>query len=260
MTFGGGNQIHNFAMKTRKTENTTADRNLAGDVQNELRALADPGQARHQMRFFKTGPGEYGEGDRFLGIRVPKQRIIARKYRMLPLDEAAVLVRSEYHEERLTGLLILTYRYPKAVVGEKKAIFEFYIAHIPWINNWDLVDVTAPNIVGAWLEDRPRDLLYGWAGSENLWERRIAILSTLHFIRKNDFWDTVRLAEILLTDTHDLIHKAVGWMLREAGKRNLDVLISFLEEHSHRMPRTMLRYAIERLPEPQRQAYLSRGK
>jgi len=232
----------------------------AADVQNELRALADPSQATHLARFFKTGPGEYGEGDRFLGIRVPEQRKIAKKHRDLPLDDVAVLVRSEYHEERLTGLLILTYRYPKSTPEQKEALFNFYVAHIPWINNWDLVDVTAPNIVGAWLTGRPRRQLYEWAGSENLWERRIAILSTLHFIRQDDFEDTMQLAEILLNDTHDLIHKAVGWMLREAGKRNQDVLISFLEEHSHRMPRTMLRYAIERLLEPQRQGYLSRGK
>lgn len=171
-----------------------------------------------------------------------------------------MLVRSEFHEERLTGLLILTYRYPKSTPEQKEALFNFYVAHVPWINNWDLVDVTAPNIVGAWLQDRPRDLLYEWARSQNLWERRLAILSTLHFIRQDDFEDTMQLARMLLSDSHDLIHKAVGWMLREAGKRSPDVLISFLDQHSHRMPRTMLRYAIERLPEPQRKDYMNRGK
>ncbi len=246
----------------KKNTGTTGSRPdlQAVDVQNELRALADPEQARHLMRFFKTGPGEYGEGDKFLGIRVPVQRSIAKKFRNLPLDEDAVLIRSEFHEERLTGLLILTYRYPKASQEEKQAIFDLYISHIPWINNWDLVDVTAPQIIGSWLENRPRDLLYKWAGSENLWERRIAILSTFHFIRRDDFEDTLNLARNLLQDTHDLIHKAVGWMLREAGKRDLATLVSFLDEHSRQMPRTMLRYAIERLPEPKRQAYLSRGK
>ena len=196
----------------------------------------------------------------FLGIRVPEQRKIAKKHRDLPLEEVAVLVRSEFHEERLTGLLILTYRYPKSTPEQKEALFSFYVAHVPWINNWDLVDVTAPNIVGAWLQDRSRDLLYQWAESENLWERRLAILSTLHFIRQDDFEDTMKLAQMLLSDTHDLIHKAVGWMLREAGKRSQNVLESFLDEYCERMPRTMLRYAIERLQEPQRQAYLSRGK
>lgn len=163
-----------------------------------------------------------------------------------------MLVRSEFHEERLTGLLILTYRYPKSTPEQKEALFNFYVAHVPWINNWDLVDVTAPNIVGAWLQDRPRDLLYEWARSQNLWERRLAILSTLHFIRQDDFEDTMQLARMLLSDAHDLIHKAVGWMLRETGKRSPAVLKSFLDQHIHRMPRTMLRYAIERLPEPQR--------
>ncbi len=232
----------------------------AADVQTELRALADPEQARHLIRFFKTGPGEYGEGDRFLGIRVPAQRTIARKYWNLSLDEVAVLVRSEFHEERLSGLLILTYRYPKASTEEKQAIYEFYISHIPWINNWDLVDVTAPNIIGSWLEQRSRNILYELAESENIWNRRIAILSTLHFIRKDDFEDTVKLAQILLHDTHHLIHKAVGWMLREAGKRDEATLESFLEKHSLQMPRTMLRYAIERLPDAKRRQYLDRGK
>jgi 3-methyladenine DNA glycosylase AlkD len=247
-------------MKKRSDQSGSITASVATDVQNELRALADPGQVRHLSRFFKTGPGEYGEGDRFLGIRVPAQRTIARKYRNLPLDEVAELVRSEFHEERLTGLLILTYRFPKATTEEKQAIYEFYIAHIPWINNWDLVDVTAPNIVGTWLEKRQRDILYVWAGSANIWERRLAILSTLHFIRQDDFSDTVRLANLLMHDTHDLIHKAVGWMLRETGKRNLETLLLFLEEHSPHMPRTMLRYAIERLPEEQRREYLNRGR
>jgi len=232
----------------------------AADVQNELRALADSGQASHLTRFFKTGPGEYGEGDRFLGIRVPEQRKIAKKHRDLPLEEVAVLVRSEFHEERLTGLLILTYRYPKSTPTQKETLFNFYVAHVPWINNWDLVDVTAPNIVGAWLQDRPRDQLYEWARSQNIWERRLAILSTLHFIRKNDFEDTMQLARMLLSDAHDLIHKAVGWMLRETGKRSQDILELFLDEYCERMPRTMLRYAVERLPEPQRKGYMNRGK
>ena len=228
----------------------------AAEVQNELRMHADQDQARHAMRFFKTGPGEYGEGDRFLGIRVPQQRKIARKYHLLPLDEVRILVRSPYHEERLTGLLILTYRFPKAAEHEQMTIFKFYVSHTPFINNWDLVDVTAPKIVGPWLENRSRKLLYELAGSESVWERRIAILSTMHFIRNDDLKDTIRLAEILLKDTHDLIHKAVGWMLREAGKKDLQKLEAFLERHAGNMPRTMLRYAIEKLPESRRSYYM----
>lgn len=234
--------------------------NGAARVQRELRTLADPEKARHLRRFFKTGEGEYGEGDNFLGINVPAQRTIAKKYRNVPLSEVSVLVRAAYHEERLIGLLILTYRYPRASEKEKEEIFNFYMAHTSWINNWDLVDVTAPKIVGPWLENRHKGILYEMAGSENLWHRRIAILSTLHFIRCHDFEDTVKLAHLLINDTHDLIHKAVGWMLREAGKRNPALLVSFLDKHHHQMPRTMLRYAIERLPEEQRKSYLTQKK
>ena len=228
----------------------------AQEVQRELRVLANPARALHSMRFFKTGPGEYGEGDRFLGVPVPAQRTIAKKHCNLPLDEVQMLVRSEYHEERLTGLLILTCRYPKASADDQKAICHFYMTHIPWINNWDLVDVTAPQIIGPWLEHRPRDILYEMARSESLWKRRIAILSTLHFIRKGDLDDTMKLADMLLHDRHDIIHKAVGWMLREAGKRNQQKLVDFLDVRYSDMPRTMLRYAIERLEEPLRISYL----
>ena len=228
----------------------------AGMVQAELKEQADESRARHAMRFFKTGPGEYGEGDKFLGVRVPEQRKIAKKYRHLPLDEVRNLIRSPYHEERLTGLLILTYRFPKSDEHERMAIFKFYISHTPFVNNWDLVDVTAPKIVGHWLEKRSRKLLYELAGSESVWERRIAMLSTMHFIRNDDLKDTLQLAETLLKDTHDLIHKAVGWMLREAGKKDLQKLEAFLDRHAGNMPRTMLRYAIERLPESRRRYYM----
>lgn len=234
----------------------TSSRN-AGTVQQDLRSIADPRIAEHSGRFFKSGPGEYGEGDKFLGIRVPDQRRVAKKYRSLSLDEIRKLLHSEYHEERLTALLILTYKYPNASDSEKQEIYDFYMSQTEYINNWDLVDTSAPKIVGAWLEKRPRKILYSMAESDNLWERRITIIATHHFIRKDDFGDTLEIADLLLTDDHDLIHKAVGWMLREVGNRNRDVLVEFLNPRYQRMPRTMLRYAIEKFPEELRQSYLN---
>ena len=226
------------------------------NVENELLALADDDIAAHSAKFFKTGPGQYGEGDKFLGIRVPVLRKIAKSHRHLDISTAEALLHSEFHEIRLTALLILVERYRGGNDRLRQQIYELYLGNTEYINNWDLVDVSAPAIVGHFLEDRDRNVLYDLAVSDNLWERRIAILATFHFIRTDSFADTIRLAEILLNDQHDLLHKAVGWMLREVGKRDPDLLIDFLDRHYPKMARTMLRYAIERFPEELRQAYL----
>lgn len=221
----------------------------------------DPGRAINLARFFKTKKGEYGERDKFLGIKVPIIRQAVRTYwRDLSLVDVDQLLASLYHEHRLTGLLILVKQYEKGTDEVKKSIYDFYLAHLDRINNWDLVDLTAPNIVGDYLLTHPRAILHKYAGSSNLWYRRIAVLSTFTFIRELDFTDSLKLAELLLHDPHDLIHKAVGWMLREIGKRDLPTLISFLDAHASVMPRTMLRYAIEKLSPTARKHHLSRKK
>ena len=232
----------------------------AADVRKELKSMADPYKAAILQRFFKTGPGYYGEGDIFIGVMVPQSRQIAKKFSQLPLGEVRILLYSRIHEERLVALLILAWRYSSSSSSsmEKEEIAKFYLEHIKQVNNWDLVDLSAPNILGAHLvdrDDRRRLLLYRLAGSENVWERRIAILATLRFIRNGDFSETLKIAGMLLHDKHDLIHKAVGWMLREVGKRDAAAEEAFLEKHCSVMPRTMLRYAIERLPESKRRRY-----
>jgi 3-methyladenine DNA glycosylase AlkD len=232
----------------------------AHSLLDTLKGLADPEIAAHSLRFFKTGPGEYGEGDKFLGIRVPVLRTIAKSHLALDLEEIAILLGSPYHEVRLIAVLILSLKYPKADPATQNVIYNFYCEHTHGINNWDLVDSSADKIVGAHLHSRDRAPLYKLGQSENLWERRISIVSTLDFIRKNDFADTLKLSEKLLNDSHDLIHKAVGWMLREVGKRDQDRLLPFLDQHAEIMPRTMLRYAIERLPEPLRLGYLHNSR
>lgn len=226
------------------------------DTQNELRKIADPKIAEHSQRFFKTGPGEYGEGDKFLGIRVPNIREVAKKFKELSLDETEQLLQSKYHEERLCALIILSNRSKKADPEEQKAIFDLYLENTEFVNNWDLVDTSAEDIVGSYLIDKDRNILYELAESDDLWERRIAVMSTFYFIKNDDFDDTLALAEILINDDHDLIHKAVGWMLREIGKRDLEIEEGFLDQHAKNMPRTMLRYAIEKFPEKKRQFYL----
>ncbi|WP_445664563.1 DNA alkylation repair protein [Fodinibius sp. AD559] len=228
------------------------------NVQEALRKMADPEVAESSTQFFKTGFGEYGEGDRFLGIRVPKVRKVARKFKQLSLEETERLLHSDYHEERLCALIILVNKSKKAEKDELKKVSDLYLDNTEYINNWDLVDTSAEYIVGAYLSDKDRSILYELAKSDNLWERRIAILSTFHFIKNDDFDDTLAIAKLLLEDEHDLIHKATGWMLRETGKRNEQVLKRFLDEHISFMPRTMLRYAIEKLPESDRQKYLSK--
>jgi 3-methyladenine DNA glycosylase AlkD len=228
----------------------------ADDVRKELKSMADPDKAAILQRFFKTGLGQYGEGDIFIGVMVPQSRQVAKKFSQLPLGEVRTLLYSCIHEERLVALLILARRYSSASSSrEKEEIVKFYLDHIKQVNNWDLVDLSAPNILGAELVYRDRRLLYRLAGSENVWERRIAILATHHFIRNGDFSDTLKIAEMLLHDRHDLIHKAAGWMLREVGKRDAAAEETFLEKHYSVMPRTMLRYAIERLPESKRRRY-----
>ena len=231
----------------------------AADVRKELKSMAEPEKAAILQRFFKTGPSQYGEGDIFIGVMVPQSRQVAKKFNELPLGEVRTLLYSRVHEERLVALLILAWRYSSASSSrEKEEIVKFYLDHIKRVNNWDLVDLSAPNILGAHLVDRDgrRRLLYRLAGSENVWERRIAIVATHHFIRNGDFSDTLKIAEMLLQDRHDLIHKAVGWMLREVGKRDAAAEKEFLEKHCSVMPRTMLRYAIERLSERKRRRYM----
>ncbi len=223
-----------------------------------LQDLANPEIAEHSFRFFKAGPGEYAEDDKFLGVRVPDQRKIARKNRTLPLSEIQKLLQSDYHEVRLTGLFILVYQYEKADHSRQKEIFRFYNNNLNHVNNWDLVDSSAKYIAGHYLFDKDRSIVYKLANSNNLWERRVSVLTTFYFIDRGDFSTTLDICEKLLDDNEDLIHKATGWMLREIGKKDKAVLTDFLNNHYKSMPRTMLRYAIEKLPEVERQRYLKR--
>jgi len=225
-------------------------------IQTALREQANDSDAMVLRRFFKTGPEEYGEGDRFIGVRVPATRRIAQKYRNLPLADTLALLRSSVHEERLLALIILKRKYQEGGQDERAEIYGIYLDHTRYINNWDLVDASAEHIVGAYLKNRSREPLHALAHSESIWERRIAIMSTFHFIKNNEFDETIRIVEILVYDSEDLIHKAVGWMLREVGKRDRDKEEFFLKKHYRSMPRTMLRYAIEKFPENLRQQYL----
>lgn len=226
-------------------------------IREELRALADAGKARILLRFFKTGPGQYGEGDRFHGIVMPAIRRVVKAHRQAGEDAAAHLLQSPYHEERMAALLILVDQYGRGDARRKKAIFDLYLAHTSRINNWDLVDLSAPHIVGAHLFRKNTPILTRLAGSSSLWERRIAMLATFYGIRQKESGEALRIAALLLRDPQDLIHKAVGWMLREVGKRcSLEQECDFLDRHAPVMPRTMLRYAIERFPEKLRQHYL----
>jgi 3-methyladenine DNA glycosylase AlkD len=248
-----------MARRKPPTSNAAASQALELDseaARRRLRGLASPQQAAILARFFKTGPGEYGEGDQFVGVKVPVIRRVAMEFRGLPLDEIERLLHSEVHEDRTLALVILVNRFTKGDDSVRERIFDLYLANTRHINNWDLVDISAPQIVGGYLAERRRTLLYRMAKSASLWERRIAILATFHFIRLNDFADTLKIAAALLTDREDLIHKAVGWMLRELGKRDTAGLETFLDRHRREMPRTMLRYAIERFPERKRQEYL----
>ncbi len=229
-------------------------------LRSRLQTLASPAAAKVAQGFFKTAPGEYGAGDTFIGIRVPVLRTLAKEFRALPLPEVSALLHSPIHEERLLALMILVDGYARADAAGRAKIYALYLEHLDRVNNWDLVDTSAPYIVGPHLAERSREILFRLARAKNLWHRRVAMLATFHFIRQNDFADALRLAELLRDDEHDLMHKAVGWMLREIGKRDAPVLKKFLQQHAARMPRTMLRYAIEKLSEGERQRYLRMGK
>ena len=230
----------------------------AKDAKQTLKSLASPDVAKSSMRFFKTGPGQYGEGDTFIGIKVPTLRKVSREFRSLPLQEIALLLNSPIHEERHLALMILVLQVAKCDDAYRRAVYDFYLQNSKFINNWDLVDCSAPQIVGGYLLDNPRKPLLQLTRSKSLWERRIAIVSTQHFIRNDDFADTLTISEKFLNDKEDLIHKASGWMLREVGQKAQTVLAAFLDQHAAAMPRTMLRYAIEKFPPAQRRGYLDR--
>ena len=226
-------------------------------IRAELQGLANPKRAAVSLSFFKTGPGQYGEGDKFLGLSVPQMRQLARKYRALDDDSALELLASPWHEERLVALLLLVDGYKRGDEKRRHRIHRAYLSNTRWINNWDLVDSSAEYVIGQHLDAEEIALLQKLARSKDLWERRIAIVATFHFIKRNEFRPTLKIATMLLDDSHDLIHKAVGWMLREVGKRDRKVLDAFLERSYKTMPRTMLRYAIERHPESIRKRYLA---
>jgi 3-methyladenine DNA glycosylase AlkD len=229
----------------------------AAAIRAQLRELANPRIAAHSARFFKTGPNGYGRDDRFLGIRVPELRRIARENRDAPLRTALTLLRSRTHEERLLALILMVERFARGTERDRAEIYDRYLEHTPrHVNSWDLVDCSAHRIVGARLETRDRAVLYELARAPSLWQRRVAIIATFWYIKRGDFGDTLAIAELLLEDREDLIHKAVGWMLREVGNRDPAAAEVFLGKHYRTMPRTMLRYAIEKLPERRRRAYL----
>lgn len=230
------------------------------DVQMALRSHVNPDKAAFFPKFFKTGPGQYGEGDKFLGITVPNTRAAIKPYRNLSLDEIEKLLTSEWHEDRLAALLILVWQFAHTDVAGQKTIYDFYLAHTAHINNWDLVDTSAEYIVGPYLANKPdkMQVLTRLSRSASLWERRIAMLATHHYIRQGVADEALTIIDILLHDQHDLIHKATGWMLREIGKRvDRAVLIAYLDQHAHHMPRTTLRYAIEHLSPEQRAHYMA---
>jgi len=229
---------------------------MINSITEEINNHADPKKARLLSRFFKTGKGEYGEGDIFLGLVVPIQRKIANQFKNLSITNIQKLLNSKIHEYRLIALIILTIQYKKFDESKKRIIYELYLKNTVNINNWDLVDLTAPHIVGGYLLNKDQSILFDLAKSKNLWERRIAILSTFTFIRNNKFKEALKISKILIKDKHDLIHKAVGWMLREIGKRDLQTEELFLKKYYKIMPRTMLRYAIEKFPETKRRYYL----
>lgn len=234
---------------------------MSGDLKNiqqDLQRLKDSENAKILSKFFKTGKGQYGKGDIFLGIKVPEQRKIAKRYAGLSLDDIGRLLKSKIHEYRLTSLFILVLKYKKEDHSGKHEIIDFYLNNLENINNWDLVDSSAPYLLGDFLLDKDKSILYTLAQSDNLWQRRIAMLSTFAFIKNGRFEDALKISDILVSDRHDLIHKAVGWMLREIGKRDIGAEEEFLQKHYLEMPRTMLRYAVEKFDEDKRQFYLGR--
>lgn len=224
-------------------------------LRKDIKKLSNKKRALASQRFFKTGEGEYGFGDVFVGLTVPQCRELSIKYRDLTFEELYKLLRSEVHEERLIALLIMVHNFQNEEMLQRR-IYEFYLKNTKFVNNWDLVDSSADKIIGGYLLDKPKTVIYKFAKSKNLWERRIAIISTFHFIKNDQFEDTLAISEILLPDENDLIQKAVGWMLREVGKRNKELEIKFLDKHYKNMGRTTLRYSIEKLPEKSRKAYM----
>lgn len=230
----------------------------SAEIQKELETYIDPVKREYLPRFFKTGKGQYGEGDKFLGVVVPHTRLVARKYKDEPFEVVAELLQSEWHECRLCALLMMVERFKKCDEIGRKEIYQFYLSQTERINNWDLVDLSAPYIVGEFLKDKSRGDLYRLAESSLLWEQRIAVVATATLIRNNDFIDILRLSERLLNHEHDLMRKAVGWMLREMGKRNKDLLVQFLDRFHKEMPRTMLRYSIEKMTGEERKHYMKR--
>jgi 3-methyladenine DNA glycosylase AlkD len=245
-----------MAPRSKRAKKTNAPPTLKA-LRKELYGLANLADAKFLQGFFKTGPGQYGAGDKFLGLRVPALRRLARDYAELSRDDVLQMLASSWHEERLLALVLMVDAYQSGDAAERKLVHRDYLANTRYINNWDLVDASAAGIVGAHLSAGDIALLVGLARSKDLWERRIAIVATHYFIKRDRFGPTLIVAELLLRDSHDLIHKAVGWMLREVGKRDRKVLDGFLREHYHGMPRTMLRYAIERHPEEVRRKYLA---
>ena len=231
---------------------------MSSIIQEELKRVAEPKYAEKLQSFFKTGKGEYGEGDIFLGVRVPEQRRIAKKHREIPIEQIVTLLHSRFHEERLTALFLLVNQFQRGDEQKKQQIVNIYLKNTRYINNWDLVDSSAHKILGEWLKNKQKEILYELANSRNIWERRISVISTFAFIEEGDFKDALKIVESLINDEHDLIHKATGWVLREIGKKDLQELIIFLDNHYRKMPRTMLRYSIEKLPNEQRKHYLSK--
>lgn len=228
------------------------------NLKKDLRSFLEPGRTKILLRFFKTGPGEYGEGDQFLGLKTDEARNVAKKYSSLSFSDLSKLLASKVHEERVVAVAILNQRFQKADLKEKKKIYDFYFENIAGINNWDLVDISAPTIVGRYLYESgdSREILYQMAKSDNLWKRRIGMMACFYFIREKDFADALKIAEILVQDKEDLIQKAVGWMLREIGNREIDAEENFLMRFYKQMPRTILRYSIEKFPEGKKQRYL----
>jgi 3-methyladenine DNA glycosylase AlkD len=235
---------------------------LYHDLLNEMNQLKNKDQSIILSRFFKTGKGQYGEGDIFLGIKVPVQRILSKKYQNLNLNDIEKLISSKIHEHRLTALFILILQYDKYKKEKNKSqnekIIKFYLKNTKYVNNWDLVDLSAPKLLGPYLLDKNRNILYKLAKSNSLWDKRIAILSTFTFIKNNDFKDCLKLSKLFLKEKHDLMHKSGGWMLREIGKRDINVLYHFLDKYYNTMPRTMLRYAIEKFDENKRKYYMKK--
>ncbi len=241
-----------------RAKSSSLDQQTARHVEKALRGKANPEKAEFFPRFFRTRPGDYGEGDQFIGVIVPDQRAISKKFAQLPSPEIEILLNSPFHECRLTGLFILVHQFQKAKTeAAQKAIYDFYIRLVDRVNNWDLVDGSCHKIMGPYLFERSRKPLIQFAKARHLWKNRISIVTTYYFIRRDDLDTTIEIAEILLSHEHDLIHKAVGWMLRELGKQNPRMLLLFLSQHFSKMPRTMLRYAIEKFPKPQRDQMLN---